>query len=979
MRIRTTILSLLFLLCTLSLGAGPLKGEREALNLYRQGFYSQARLLFEQAPESPRTRAYALLCAIRSQASDYPAMLFDFRRDYPVSAFDSEIGFRHALILFDRGRYAQAGAEFDKVDPKDIGEPNVPELIFKKGYCAYALGDYPAAKRSLEALEQRPVSAYTAEARFLLGLMAYMDKDFSCAKGMFTEAAVDPRFADIAAYYVLECEFLEGNYAYVAKEGPAMYAAASGERRAHLARMLSESMLVLGEDSAARGYFDEYISSSTDMTRSDWFYAGSVLFASHDYKGALENYKNMTERTDSLGQIAEYNMAAACVALRNNVEALEHYKAAAQPAWRPDIREDAWFNYAKLSFDLNGSTEGFGSYIKEYGTAVRGEQIYSYMALAALVEKDYEGAIRAYDNIDELSPEMQRNYVKANFLRAAQLSGSGSWRQAASYYKAASYYLPAGDRLGQLSRYWMAEALYRGGDEEAARTQFAQLYNSSALAGTPEGRRLAYDIAYCYLRQGNWKQAEKWLDDYAADRRADYREDALTKRADCDFALKDYRAAAGSYRKVQDEYGAPGKIYPYYREGLSYGLLGEKMMKATVLSPVLNAPADAPLYSDALYELASTWSDLGRYAEAQQAFEKLCAQTRDSLFVAKGRLGLGMACRNAGDDLKAIEHYRAVVRAFPGTEYSESALMAVESIYRARKQPEKYLEFVEKEKIAAEEVDKAQMYFNTAEQVFLNGNYAQSIALFQKYLDEWPGAAQAPQALFYIAESQRQLGLTEEACDAYAKALAQAPEASFAENARVNYAALLFSMERFGDAYGVYSDLLQHSRFPENKTLAQLGMARSAYRDRNWSAAVADAQTALDAGKADAAGVRELNYIKAKSLLALERRAEAFALLEELAKAPATVQGAEAKYLLIQDRYDSGRFDGIADEVYAFAEQAPDQSYWLARAYIVLGDTFVAQGKNDFAKAIYESILEGYESGPEDGLREMVKRKLAAL
>lgn len=979
MQRRTPILTLLLLLFVLPAGAGPMKGEREALNLYRQGFFAQARQLFEQAPESPRTRAYILLCAIRSQASDYPSMLFDFRRDYPVSAFDSEIGFRHALILFDQGKYAQAGAELGKVEPGDIGDANVPELVFKQGYCAYALGDYPAAKRSFSTLEQGPVSAYSPEARFLLGMMAYMDEDFPQAKEKFLLAAGDSRFGDIAAYYVLECEFMEGNYAYVAQNGPAMFQAATGERRAHLARMLSESLLVRGDDTAARGYFDEYIHSSTDMSRSDWFYAGSVLYASHDYKGALENYKNMTDRTDSLGQIAEYNMAAASVALRNNVEALDHFKAASQLKWRPDLREDAWFNYAKLSFDLNKSTEGFSSYIKEYGTAVRGEQIYSYMALSALIEKDYEGAIRAYDNIDELSPEMQRNYIKANYLRASQLAGSGSWRQAASYYKAASYYLPGNDRLGQLSRYWMAESLYRSGDYAAARAQFTELYNRSALAGTPEGRRIAYDIAFCYLRQENWKQASRWLDDYAADPRAQYREDALTRRADCDFALKNYRAATASYRKVQEDYGAADKIYPYYREGLAYGLLGEKMQKAAVLSPVLGASAQAPLFSDALYELASTWSDLGRYKEAQQAFEKLCAQTRDSVFVAKGRLGLGMACRNMGDDLKAIEHYRSVVRGFPGTEYSESALMAVESIYRARKQPEKYLEFVEKEKVAAAEVDRSQMYFNTAEQVFLNGNYSQAIGLFQKYLDEWEDGGQAPLARFYIAESQRQIGLSEEACDSYGKALAQAPDAAFAENARVNYAALLYAMERFDEAYQVYADMLQRSRFDTNKSLARLGMARSAYKARNWNAAVEDAQAALAAGKADAAGTRELKYIKAKSLLALERRSEAFALLEQIAGEPATAQGAEAKYLLIQDRYDSGRFDGIADEVYAFAEQAPDQSYWLARAYIVLGDSFVAQGRNDFAKAIYESILEGYESGPEDGLREMVKRKLAAL
>lgn len=974
------ILSLLLLLCALPCGASSVKVEREALNLYRQGFWSQARTLFESVPQSPRTRAYALLCAINEKSSDYPSLLYNFRRDFPSSPFDSQISFAHARNLFDSGQYARAAAELGKVKASDLDRTLTPELIFKKGYSAYALGDYPSARRNLDELEKLPVSAYSAEARFIRGLMDYSDRDFRGAGEWFRKAVGDSRFGALASYYVLECEFLNGNYGYVAAEGPAMFASSTGERRVHLARMLSESLLILGDETLARSYFDEYMGASTDMTRSDWFHAGSVLFASHDYKGAIENYKHMAERTDSLGQIAEYNMAAGCIALRNSVEAMEHYKAASQPKWRPDIREDAWFSYAKLTLDLNKSTEGFSSYIKEYSTSVRGEQIYSYMALSALYDKDYEGAIRAYDNIEELSPEMQRNYVKANYLRACQLAGNDSWKQASAYYKTVSYYLPKPDRLGQMSRYWMAESLYRGGDYDTALKTFTELYNGSALAGEGEGKRLPYDIAYCYMRKGDWKQASKWLDIYAADKDALFREDALVKRADCDFALQNYKAAVNSYQAVQEAFGAPEKIYPYYRQGLAYGLLGEKLQKATVLSPVLSAPSSAPLYSEALYELASTWSELGRYEDAGKAFEKLCAETRDSSFVAKGRLGLGMACRNAGDDMKAIEHYRYVIRTFPGTEYSESALMAVESIYRARRQPEKYLEFVENEKIAAEEIDKAQVHFNAAEQVFLNGNYSQAVVLMQKYLDQWPeDRAKAAQAWFYIAESERQLSLADDACAAYAKCIELAPDASFVENARVNYAALLYSTEHFGAAYAIYSDILKYSRFEDNRALARTGLARSAFRDRNWKAAAEDAQAALDSGKAGAEGTREMLYIKAKSLLALEDRAAAFGIFRQLAGDPSNVQGAEAKYLLIQDLYDSGRFNGIADEVYAFADKAPDQTYWLARAYIVLGDTFVAQGKPDFARAIYESILEGYGAGPEDGLRDMVKRKLAAL
>ena len=58
------------------------------------------------------------------------------------------------------------------------------------------------------------------------------------------------------------------------------------------------------------------------------------------------------------------------------------------------------------------------------------------VALAALVDKDYAGAVAAYDNIDELTPDMRNNYTKANFLRGEQLFASGSYRDAAPFFRA---------------------------------------------------------------------------------------------------------------------------------------------------------------------------------------------------------------------------------------------------------------------------------------------------------------------------------------------------------------------------------------------------------------------------------------------------------------------------------------------------------------------------------------------------------------
>ena len=149
-------------------------------------------------------------------------------------------------------------------------------------------------------------------------------------------------------------------------------------------------------------------------------------------------------------------------------------------------------------------------------------------------------------------------------------------------------------------------------------------------------------------------------------------------------------------------------------------------------------------------------------------------------------------------------------------------------------------------------------------------------------------------------------------------------------------------------------------------------MMRSAYMARNFDDAIAAAKT-LD--------TREAKYILAKSCLATSRRDEAFKLFRELSEYPSTNEGAEAMYLVIQDLYDRGEFDGISEKVYAFSGKAAGQNYWLAKAYITLGDTFVEQGNREQARITYESIRDGYtpRPGTDDDVLDQVKIRLERL
>lgn len=984
MRLKTWVTTLLALtVFTAGLAAAPAAGTRawrQAVRLYENGLYEQARIRFEAMPDGPLSDAYEVLCALKMQTETCSEELADYQQRYPSSRMSGVLRFEQGRILFDQEKYQQAAAEFSFVSSEDLAQEDIPEYIFKCGFSAFSLGHYTEAARFFTLLESLPQSDYTAPGRYFTGIMLYENKQFAEAEANFWLASADPRFEALTDFYIVDCEFNQKNYDFVIREGTRIYDSLPEGRRERVARALSESYLIKGDTEKARDYYDDL--SHEGMTRKDYFYAGTVLYSVDDYAGAIENFLQMGSRADSLGQVANYLMANSYMRTHDQVSALQSFNDAASVDFDPQITEDAAFNYAKLLFDLNKDTSGFARYIERWSTRARGDMIYGYMALAALVDKDYAGAVEAYDNIEELTPDMRNNYTKANFLRAEQLFANGSYRDAIPFFRATAYYVPRTDRLNQFSRYWMGESNYRAGNFPEARTIFNELYNAAALDGMDEGRLLPYNVGYSYFKAGDYANAARWFDSYVASGDRAVREDAMNRRADCDFARRDYKAAIASYQKVLTEFFSPDDIYPYYQQAVAYGLSGDKRRKVSTLLHIEDATPGVPLYDEALYELGRAQMDLGNNNDAVRSFTRLRRNTRDNTYVARALIGLGMVHRNMSDYEAALENYKEVVALMPNSDYAGEAMSAIESIYTAMRHPEQFLEYVEQNSLAQSrnDADREKMYFNTAEQLYLAGNYQEAVTTLRKYLEDYAGGTERPQAEFYLAECYNALGQKEKAVEQYALAASRESTYSFSEMARLRYADLSYGLERYQNAYKGYEELLATARMDANKQTARLGMMRSAYRSKDYPAAIAAADEVSAQRSLSPALKDEATYVKAKSSLATSNRDQAFRLFRQLAVDPSSALGAESEYMLIQNLYDSGRFDAVDDEVYSFSQKAGDQSYWLARAYLVLGDSFSERGQYAQAKATFESIRDGYE--PEKGaddILDSVKMRLDRL
>ena len=966
-------------------GHASVNEYRDALRFKEKGMRGRSSAIFEDIHRKTGKSdplALSVLEDVMMQVPGYETRMNSFMAARPHSVYIPQMIFAHASNRFHAQDYAMALENLDRLKIKQLYKNQRDEYLFKKAYSLLETGRYSEALEGFKEVERRPATDYTGPSRYAIGCIYYRDRDFGNALDWFEKVSSDSRFKDVAEYYMLECRFMLKDYRYVTANAEKMYDAVPQDRKPHLARIISESWLVLGDAGKARKYYELGVGEgNVPDSRTDWFHSGSVLYAVDDYEGAIRSFSNMTERTDSIGQVANYHLGYSYIQTRNKVAALAAFRDAAMADFDPRITEDAYFNWAKLAFDINTDTSVFNDYIEKYPAKEQEDRINSYIAVAALHDRDYERAVDAYDKIDELDDDMVLNYMKANYLRAVQLVDNGSYRLAIPCLKAAAYYSERSSRFNQLSRYWLAEAYYRNDQYDMAMDVFVDLYNTSALYGRTEFYLLPYNIAYCNFKKENYPGALKWFDIYLAESKADLKKDALERRADCFFIQKKYKEACVAYELVIDEFFSVNDIYPYYQAAISYGLTRNQTRKIELLSNVLDASPASRFYADALFELGRAYVASEDDDNAFECFRKLADQVKDNTYVAKAYIEMGSLARNQSQYNEALGYYKTVVEEMPLSGYVEDAMVAIESIYQTRNEPEEYLAYIEsigKGEIKSEG-EKENMIFNSAEQIYLSENYEKALVALQSYLDRYPDSANAYKADFYMAESYRMSGKLEQACDSYTRVIERG-EGSFVELSMLNFSELSYKMERWDEAFGGYSSLYSSALLENNRYAAALGMMRSAFRAHNHTEAIRGADRVMEQTRIDSSVRAEALYIKAKSYLSTSRRDEAYAIFAGLAKDVTDVYGAESAYLIILDSYDKGQFEDVETKVYAFSDAGSGQMYWLAKSFIVLGDSFVERDELEQAKATFESVRDGYTpSGKDDDVMDNVDLRLKKL
>ena len=277
---RTLIIGLSIILSCMGLSAEA-QDMREAIRLYDNGMYSRARTYFDDVASAGLNadpEGYAVLCDVRQNVPGYRRTMERFVAENPQSPHIPQILYAHALILFDSQDYDAAGEVFDRIKVKRLHRNQRAEYTFLKAYCALDGSNLTEALEGFKEVDAMPHSDYAAPSRYVVGYINYDLKNFEESIKWFEKSLSDPRFADLSTYYIMECRFMLKDYEYVTEKGEELYAKTPQERKPQLARIISESWMVLGDAEKAREYMDLNLKDGgVPSNRADWFYRGSVL------------------------------------------------------------------------------------------------------------------------------------------------------------------------------------------------------------------------------------------------------------------------------------------------------------------------------------------------------------------------------------------------------------------------------------------------------------------------------------------------------------------------------------------------------------------------------------------------------------------------------------------------------------------------------------------------------------------------------
>jgi len=961
----------------------------EAFHLFDQGKYGPAQAIFDKvaANEPMKTEVhkmatyYAALCAIELFHKDAEFLLTQFISLYPESPLVKMAWFHLGKFYFRDKKYKKAIEWLERVETELLTDEEQAEFYFKRGYSYFKIDNYDRALPDFAEVKKGE-SAFAGTATYYYAHIQYQNGGYESALENFMLLEKDPIFSPVVPFYISQIYYLQRKFDQLILYAIPVLDSTSSKRRPEIARLIGESYYNTNRYAEALPYLERYRDEGKgNRTRDDEYQLGFCYFKLGKHAEAIPCFEKASGNQDIIGQSAWYHLGWCQLQTNQKKFARNAWAEASKLNFDILIKEEALFDYAKLSYELgydpyDEAVRALQDYINAYPESDRMDEAYTFLASIYATTKNYRVAIQSIDRIKKKTPAIQTAFQRVTYFRGIELLNDKQYDESIAHFEKSLTY-PDNKELASMAKYWKGEAYYRKGDFANAVKSYQEFVFTPGSFNLKGFNKVNYHLGYAYLKQKDYPNAIIWFRKYVAS--PDYSDprlaaDAHVRTADCFFVTKNYTSAIEFYDKGIT-LAARDADYALFQKGLAQGVIEKFDQKIATMARIQTDFPSSPYADDAKYETARAYQILGREAEAYATYDGVLLNYPKSNLVAASTVQMGLIRYNQRKDDEAIALYKRVVEQYPGTEEARDAQLGIKRIYVDDGRATEYASFVNEaglENISASELDSTA--WEAAENSYLKGNCEKAITQLGGYLRDFPNGSFRLSALGFKSDCEVREKRIDEAVKTYEQIIAL-PRNRYSAEAYLVLGINSRQKEDFQQAIIYFSELEKIAENPDQTQQAVINLMRLHTKLNHAENADIYARKTLelpkpgDEAKNEARIIIGRNYLNAgKDDLALDE----FNKLKRLN----SEAGAEARYSIAQIFHNKGDYKKCEKAIFDLIEEIASYDYWLTRSFILLADNYLKLGNVFQAERTLQSIIDNHE-GKE--LRDLAIRKLDML
>ena len=940
---------------------------QKALTLYNNKQYLAAQSMFDKIKDDTDNEQlesdcsyYYANCAVRLNQQNADALIEDFVETYPTSTKRNTAFLDVADYYFDNAKYAYARKWYEKVDENSISRAERDKFSFNYGYSLYSTKDEKGAQKYLNRVVNS--KEYGSEAKYYIGFMAYEGDDYDKANEYFEQVSDEEKYKEKLSYYQADLNFKLGNFEKAIALAKEQLPKSDANEKSELSKIIGESYFNLQKYAEAIPFLKDYKGKKGKWNNTDYYQLGYAYYKQNDFETAISEFNKIIGGNNSVAQNAYYHLGESYINLDKKQEALNAFRNASQMDFDLKIQEDAWLNYAKISYEIGNPYQSvpqvLTSYLNKYPKTAYKEEIESLLIDSYITSKNYQEALKLLEGKNSFENKVA--FQKVAFYRGIEVYNETKYADAKRLFEK-SLGEPRDAKFTARATYWKAETDYILGDYNDALVGFKQFQQQSEAASTPEFKNLDYNIAYTYFKQKSYAKSTEHFKTFIANKKEDKLRlnDAYLRLGDGYFVSSDYQNAINAYDKaialneIETDYAA-------FQKAMSYGYIGQNNSKIQELNSFIDKYTKSALRDDAMYELANSYVKSNQSSKAMGMYDRLNSEYKNSVFIPKSLLRQGLAYYNESQNEQALSKFKKVAKEYPSSEEAIQAVSTARLIYIDLGRVDEYAAWVKTlDYVNVTDADLDNTTYLAAEKQYLDNNTDNAIKQFNNYLSSFPNGIHALKSHFYIAQLYSKKALPENAQPHY-EYVVNKPKSEFTEQSLVKLSETYLNASQWNKAIPLLKRLESEADYPQNITYAQSNLMNAYYQLSKYNEAEAYAEKVLASSKIDNKVKSDAQIIIARSAIKTNNETKAKSAYAEVEKIATGALAAEALFYNAYFKNKEGKYEASNTTIQKLAKDYSSYKYYSAKGLVVMAKNFYALKDAFQATYILESVINNF-------------------